>query len=485
MKSLQPLKWSELHQILLLLGLEVEGENDGHQRYKFEKRPLPLRLTIPRSGYYVPENILKNLVLRLSHVIDEATLDYHFYTSKQDRVNSEFTELQIEHIRSRPGMYIGAKDNRALHTLLDWALASVIDQASSDHCTEVRVTIRTAGEFVVEDNGTWLPEQLLNSSQNGWLAKIVDDSALSVKSAHWGSMNYRIFAALGQRVSLVIVGRTKTWKQTYLHGAMQEPIQISVNMPDERIGTKLHFVPDPTVLGDDLTFNDADLHTRLHELAYLRPDLRITLVDERDQTPRRTVFNSSQGLAEFLRHINRDKTNLHEVIHGRMMRDEWFYPGGPKFEIAVDFACQFTADDTQYSLSYVNYDQTLYDGVHVQGMRSGVISPFISMAHDADIVNRRTLELVAEDFFPGFTGIIHLCTPYPEYCGQFRDQLTGDTGYQAAYQSVFGVVESFLQSNPDVLKLIVYRALERKQQRDSRRFGDWSDDRLPPVAKLR
>src|SRR6476469_1972152 len=81
-------------------------------------------------------------------------------------------------------------------------------------------------------------------------------------------------------------------------------------------GTKVHFLPDKTIFAAT-EFNYDTLAQRLRELAFLNQGLELALIDERTADAktgeaRPAEFRYAGGIAEFVKHLNRGKTVLHD-----------------------------------------------------------------------------------------------------------------------------------------------------------------------------
>ena len=62
-----------------------------------------------------------------------------------------------EHIRRRPGMYVGGTDARALHHLIYEVVDNSIDEALAGRCDKISVILHKDGSTTIKDNGVGIP----------------------------------------------------------------------------------------------------------------------------------------------------------------------------------------------------------------------------------------------------------------------------------------------------------------------------------------
>jgi len=116
--------------------------------------------------------------------------------------------------------------------------------------------------------------------------------------------------ALSEKLELEIWREGYTWQQEYSCGAPKAPL-AKAGKAGRKTGTRVTFKPDVTIM-EATEFNYDTLAQRLRELAFLNKGLKITLADERVDPEKKTEFLYTGGISEFIRHLNRGKTVLHD-----------------------------------------------------------------------------------------------------------------------------------------------------------------------------
>ena len=120
--------------------------------------------------------------------------------------------------------------------------------------------------------------------------------------------------ALSHQLDLEIWREGSVWEQSYSKGEPTTKLKKTGNT--KKRGTKVHFLPDREIF-TATEYNYDTLAQRLREMAFLNKGLLITLTDERATDPKtgepkRAEFKYNGGIAEFIKHLNRGKSVLHD-----------------------------------------------------------------------------------------------------------------------------------------------------------------------------
>ena len=257
-----------------------------------------------------------------------------------------------EHIRLRPGMYIGklgdgSSSDDGVYILLKEILDNAVDEFVMGAGRTVEVNIRD-GEVMVRDYGRGIP-----------LGKVVDvvskintgakyDSKAFKKSVGLNGVGAKAVNALSDyfQVQSVRDGKTKVARFEKGELVQDDPINDS----SLRRGTKILFKPDNTVF-KNYRFVSEYIEKMLWNYAYLNPGLTIVFNGEK--------FHSENGLKDLLQD-NIDSEVMHEIIHLR----------GDDIEVALTHS-ERSQSDMYYS--FVNGQHTTQGGTHQNAFREALV----------------------------------------------------------------------------------------------------------------
>ena len=285
----------------------------------------------------------------------------------------------LEAVRLRPAMYIGSTGEAGLHHLVYEVVDNSVDEALAGYANEVNVTIHEDDSVTVVDNGRGIPVDI-HEEEGVSAAQVVmtklhaggkfDSNSYKVSGGLHG-VGVSCVNALSELLKLEIWRPAKgetassTWEQEYAKG-IPKALLAKTGKAGRKTGTKITFKPDSSIM-DATKFNFDTLATRLRELAFLNKGLKITLTDEREEPARVSEFQFIGGIAEFIKHLNKGKSVLHDkpiFIEGE--RD---LPNGV---LTMEVALQYNDSYSETVFSFANNINTVDGGSHLSGFRSAL-----------------------------------------------------------------------------------------------------------------
>src|SRR5580692_9910148 len=296
------------------------------------------------------------------------TIDPNVYDSTSIKVLEG-----LEAVRLRPAMYIGSTGEAGLHHLVYEVVDNSVDEALAGHCDTITVIIHDDDSLTVIDNGRGIPVDL-HAEEGISAAEVVmtklhaggkfDSNSYKVSGGLHG-VGVSCVDALSESLLLEIWREGYTWEQEYARGIPKSPL-AKAGKAGKKTGTKITFKPDTTIM-DVVEFNFDTLAQRLRELAFLNKGLTITLTDERVEPAKNHEFHYSGGIAEFIKHLNRGKSVLHDKpIHFEAER-EFGSSGGM---LSMEVALQYNDGYSENVFSFANNINTVDGGSHLSGFRS-------------------------------------------------------------------------------------------------------------------
>ncbi len=374
----------------------------------------------------------------------------------------------LEAVRLRPAMYIGSTGEMGLHHLVYEVVDNSVDEALAGYCTEINVVIHLDNSVTVIDNGRGIPVDMHDSGVSA--AEVVmtklhaggkfDSNTYKVSGGLHG-VGVSCVNALSEVLLLEIWRDGHTYEQEYGRGIPKGPLARTGKAGKKR-GTKITFKPDTTVM-DAISFNFDTLSQRLRELAFLNKGVTITLSDEREDPPKGHEFHFSGGIAEFIKHLNKGKTLLHEKpIHFEGDRD---MPNGGT--VAIEVALQYNDSYSDTVFSFANNINTVDGGTHLSGFRSA-LTRAINQAGQSNNIFKEKESLTGDDVREGLAAVVSVKLPQPQFEGQTKGKLNSDiSGFVT--QFVYEKLGEFFDKNPAVMKKIVSKAIDASRAREAAR----------------
>src|SRR5207237_1291990 len=370
----------------------------------------------------------------------------------------------MEAVRKRPAMYIGSTGEMGLHHLVYEVVDNSVDEALAGFCDTVEVFIHLDNSITVIDNGRGIPvdyhKQEKRSAAEVVMTKLhaggkFDSNAYKVSGGLHG-VGVSCVNFLSEWLLLEIWRDGATYEQEYKRGIPATKLEMTGKT--RRRGTKITFRPDPEIF-DVTEFSFDKLSERLREKAFLNKGIRITIKDERVEPERSHEFYYRGGIAEFVKHLNKNKSVLHD-------KPIYFEKTGDL--LSVDVAIQYNDGYDEKVYSFANNINTVDGGTHLSGFRSALTRTINTYAQSSGLAKNFKSSLSGDDVREGLVAVISVKLPQPQFEGQTKGKLNSD---------VKGAVESFLnerlteyfEQNPTVAKKVVGKAIDAARAREAAR----------------
>ncbi|KAJ6834980.1 DNA gyrase subunit B, chloroplastic/mitochondrial-like isoform X2 [Iris pallida] len=369
----------------------------------------------------------------------------------------------LDPVRKRPGMYIGSTGSRGLHHLVYEILDNAIDEAQAGYASKVVVVLHEDNSVSITDNGRGIPTDLHPATKKSSLETVLtvlhaggkfggSSSGYSVSGGLHG-VGLSVVNALSEKLEVIVWRDGLEYLQKYSRGKPVTALtcrQLSVESKS-RQGTSIRFWPDKEVFTTSIEFDFNTIAGRIRELAFLNPELTITLrKEEGDASTQYNEYCYAGGLVEYVKWLNSDKKPLHDTLAFRKVTDG----------ITVDVALQWCSDSySDTMLGYANSIRTVDGGTHIDGLKASLTRTINNLAKKSKIIKEKDISLSGEHVREGLTCIVSVKVPNPEFEGQTKTRLGNPEVRRVVDQCVQEHLTEYLELHPDTLDLILSKSL--------------------------
>ena len=389
----------------------------------------------------------------------------------------------LEAVRKRPAMYIGDTGPKGLHHLVYEVVDNSIDEALAGFATHIEVTIGEDNSITVVDNGRGIPVD-----KHEKLHKSALEVVLTVLHAggKFDKVSYKVSGGLhGVGVSCVnalssylraeVRRDGHIYMQEYSYGHPKAPVSVIGDC--DNTGTKVFFLPDPSIFQETTVYNYNTLANRLRDLAFLNAGIHLTLTDMRDVDaegkPKSEVFYSEEGLKEFVQYIDSSKEHL---------IDDIIYINTERQGIPVEVAITYNTTYNENIYSFVNNIDTIEGGTHLTGFRRGLTSTLKKYAEDSKMLEKVKVDISSDDFREGLTAVISVKVLEPQFEGQTKTKLGNNEVIGAVQTAVSEALRNYLEEHPKQARTIVEKVVLAAQARYAAYNARMKVQRKSPLA---
>lgn len=366
-------------------------------------------------------------------------------------------------------MYIGDVGVKGLHHLIWEVVDNSIDEALGGYCDLIQVTINEDNSVTVEDNGRGIPTDIHEKEKRSALEVVMtvlhaggkfDKNTYKVSGGLHG-VGVSCVNALSEMLHATVYRDGKMFEQEYERGVPQYPVRVVGD--SDRNGTTVTFRPDRQIFIVS-EYNYETVASRLRELSFLNPGIKIILKDlrEKDEAgePRTDTFLSEGGLREFVNYIDSTREKL---------IPEPIYIENDKGTVPVQVALSYNTSFAENLVSYVNNINTHEGGTHVAGFRRALTRTLKTYADKSGLLEKLKIDVNGDDFREGLTAVISIKVAEPQFEGQTKTKLGNSDVMGVVDQSVGEVLTHYLEEHPKEAKLIVNKVILAAQARHAAR----------------
>ncbi len=371
----------------------------------------------------------------------------------------------LEHVRKRPGMYIGSVSVRGLHHLVYEIVDNCVDEALAGYCTKIKVEIEPGNIICVEDNGRGIPVDIHPKTKISAAETVY--TKLNAGGKFGGDSGYKVSGGL-HGVGASVVNALSTWAEVTIQrdgGIFQmkfergKTVESLTRIGDsKKTGTKVRFLADDTIF-ETLDYDYETLENRFREMAFLTKGLYISIEDKREETPKKAEFCFEGGLNSFVEYLNKNKEKINQT-------PVYIEKGG---EVPVEIAFQYTTSYSENIYSFVNNINTIEGGTHLEGFKRALTKTFNDYAKSHNILKEKDGNLQGDDIREGITAVISVKVREPQFEGQTKTKL-GNSNVTGIVQSLVNeALANFLEENPSVAKAILEKCISASRAREAAR----------------
>ena len=360
----------------------------------------------------------------------------------------------LEAVRKRPGMYIGSVSRKGLNHLIYEIVDNAVDEHLAGYCSHIHVILEKNGSCTVADNGRGIP---VDMHEKGVSAERLvfttlhaggkfDNSAYKTSGGLHG-VGSSVVNALSVYLDIKISRDGYVHHDRYERGIpvieLEEGLLPKLSRTRET-GTCVNFLPDPEIF-EKTRFSATEVKSRLHETAYLNPELTILFEDKRGAEPEKEEYHEPEGIVGYIRDLNRKTETLHEPI---LLK-------GESEGIQVEAAFQFTNEFRENVLGFCNNIYNAEGGTHLTGFKTTFTTVMNTYAREIGVLKEKDTNFTGADIRNGMTAVVSIKHPAPRFEGQTKTKLDNQDAAKATGKVLGEQLVLYFDRNLETLKTIL------------------------------
>lgn len=360
----------------------------------------------------------------------------------------------LEAVRKRPGMYIGSVSRKGLNHLIYEIVDNSVDEHLAGFGDEIFVFLEKDGSATIEDNGRGIP---VGMHEKGVSAERIvfttlhaggkfDDSSYKTSGGLHG-VGSSVVNALSTWLDVQVMLGGKIHHDRYERGVPVIDLEnglLPVIGKTKKTGTRISFLPDPEIF-EKTRFSATELKSRLHETAYLNPQLKIYFEDRRNEETEQITFYEPEGIRGFVRELNQESEAVCEPV----------YFCGESDGIQVEIAFQYVNEFHENVLGFCNNIYNAEGGTHLTGFKTTFTTVMNTYARQIGVLKEKDVNFTGADIRNGMTAVVSIKHPDPRFEGQTKTKLDNQDAVRAVGKVTGDEIVRYFDKNLESLKSIL------------------------------
>lgn len=361
----------------------------------------------------------------------------------------------LEAVRERPGMYIGSTSRRGLNHMIYEIVDNSVDEHMAGFCSEIWVTLEKDGSVTVRDNGRGIPV--------GMHEKGVSAERLVLSTLHAGgkfdNKSYKtsgglhgvgssVVNALSKRLTIDIERDGGLFHDSYEKGHPTTELidgLLPMIKKSKGHGTTINFLPDDEIF-DTVKFGAEEVKNRLHQTAYLNPNLIIHYEDKRKKEVESITFHEEEGIIGLVKSMTKDSETV---------QDAPVSVSGKSDGIEVECAFQYTTEFHENVTGFCNSIYTTEGGTHLTGFKTALTTLINTYARELGILKEKDANFTGADVRNGLVAVVSVRHPAPRFEGQTKTKLDNPDAAKAVSSVISEQLQMYFDRHLEELKAVI------------------------------
>ncbi len=358
----------------------------------------------------------------------------------------------LEAVRKRPGMYIGSVSSKGLNHLIYEIVDNSVDEHLAGYCNEISVILEKDGTAIIKDSGRGIP---VGINEKAGIPAVEVVFTMLHAGGKFGDGGYKISGglhgvgasvvnALSEWLEVTIKRDGKVYMQRYERGKAMHALTETGTCRKNDTGTSVRFLPDKDIF-ENTYFKAEAIKSRLHETAYLNPELNIIFENKRFDEEEKILFHEEEGLKAYVKDLNTGKEALHDVVYFKRESEG----------IEIEAAFQFVDEFQENILGFCNNIYTQEGGTHITGYKTKFTTVINLYAKELGILKEKDNNFTGSDVRNGMTAVIAVKHPDPRFEGQTKTKLDNPDAGKVTAEVTGEELQLYFDKNLEDLKAVI------------------------------